>query len=131
MVLWQVVRQVLRFDNSRQVASGTFSVNTITKNTGYHHRTIWKRLGVLQARKVLKYRAGKGTVELGEVWLNLRLDEWLPPAETTKKPRGRRAAKMIQADTSEADSLWAAIETGDITPADEDRVPADDLALIE
>lgn len=92
MVLWWVVRQVLRFDGSkRQVAWGKFSIKAITDATGYHHKTIWTRLARLQARNVLRYLAGKGTTERGEVALNLALDEWLPPIPQEKKPRGRHA----------------------------------------
>jgi hypothetical protein len=93
LVLWWVIRQVLRFEpgQKRQVAYGQFSVKCITDHTGYHHATVWKRLGALQSRRILTYRAGKGTTTRGEVILNLRLDKWLPPVPKVRKPRGRHA----------------------------------------
>jgi len=99
MVLWWTVRQVLRFENKRQVAEGAFSVKTITDATGYHHKTVWTRLGALQRRKILEYRAGKGVTTRGSVVLNLRLYEWQPPIPKEKKPRGRHAIRdgVVQA----------------------------------
>lgn len=103
LVLWWVVRQVLRFEGKSQVTSGTFSINTITDATGYHHETIWSRLQALQARKILTYRPGKKTTARGMVILNLRLDEWLPPAPRVKKPRGRYA-HLVKVNSNASDA---------------------------
>lgn len=91
MVLWQVFREVARFDDGRQKASGEFYLNSIHKNTGYDRKTIWSRLRSLQARNILRYRAGKGRNDKCEVIINLRLDQWEPAQDKPKWSRSRPA----------------------------------------
>ena len=96
-ILWHVFQQVAHFDGGRQVASGQFSVNTIKLATGLTHKAIWPRLAALQTRKILEYRAGKGTTERGAATINMRLDQWLPPAP---KEIRRRPTALADEDLS-------------------------------
>ena len=97
LVLWHVFAQVVHWDEGRQVASGTFSLNTLKLATGLTHKAIWPRLATLQARGILQYRAGKGTTERGTATINMRLDQWLPPVP---KEVRRRAIPLADEDLS-------------------------------
>jgi hypothetical protein len=88
LVLWHLFKQIAHWDERRQVAAGSFSVNKIKEATGYDHKTIFTRLESLRKRAIIQWQTGKGSTSTGTAAINLKLHQWqeAPPKIVRRRP---------------------------------------------